>query len=575
MRFGKKGLVAGVAAIALSLSLAACGGGSGDNNDQGSSDQSSAAQGSTKLLADYNPQPRDNIKDGGTVTMPIVEVSAQQNTFQADGSAYTNQIWTWYNPQMMFFSPEGKWSANPDYLTDVKDEQKDGNTVITYTINPKAKWNDGSPMTWETFKTTWQDNSGKNSKFIASSTDGYSQIKSVTKGTDDRQAVVTFDGPWAWWQGLFNTVLNPHVNTPDVYNTGYLNKMRPEWGAGPYTIDSADFKTGRVTFKQNPNWWGDKGKLDKVVFQQYEDTASINAFKNGEIDMVSVATKDRLAQVKSMSDITVHRASRLYNGVLELNAGTPILKDPKVRQAIMEGIDRKTVAKIRFNGLDYTEQPPGSFNLLPFQPGYKDAFTEAGYKYDTAAAGKLLDEAGWTKGSDGIREKDGKKLSFELPLTGDDPSIIAQGKAIQSMEKEIGVDMQIKQIASADFSKIFSGGQWDAFMLGFTSSDPFGVAYMCQLYCSTSTSLNKTQTGTPEMDKKIEALWKIADQTKQTEAGMNLEVEVFKQTWGMMPMFNGPTVVATKKGLANLTPEPYSGLDGFGVQPVQNFGWQK
>ncbi|SDS33475.1 ABC transporter family substrate-binding protein [Microlunatus soli] len=572
MRLGKKAVVAGVAALALALSACGSGGSSGSGGD-GNGD--GAGQGSTELLADYNPQPRDKVKDGGTVTLPITEVSAQQNTFQADGSAYTNQLWTWYNPQMMFFSPEGEWSFNKDYLSDVKDEEKDGNTVITYTINPKAKWNDGSPITWETFKTTWETNNGKNSKYIASSTDGYSQIKSVTKGADDKQAVVTFDGPWAWWQGLFNLVLNPHVDNPDVYNKGYLNKMHPEWGAGPYTIDNVDFKTGIVNFKQNPKWWGDKGKLDKLTFKQMEDTASINAFKNGEIDQTGVATKDRLAQVKDMPDTTIHRATRLYVGVFELNADRPVLKDAKVRQAIMEGIDRQTVAKIRFNGLDYSEKPPGSLNLLPFQDGYKDSFTEAGYKYDKAAAGKMLDEAGWTKGSDGIREKDGKKLTFELPLTGDDPSIIAQGKAIVSMLKEIGVDMKIKQIASADFSNVFSGGDWDAFLLGFTQSDPFGVAYMCQLYCSSSTSLNKSATADKADDAKIEALWKISDQKEQTEAGMKLEVEIMKKTWGIMPMWNGPSISVTKKGLANLTPEPYSGLDGFGIQPVQNFGWQK
>lgn len=572
MRLGKKAVVAGVATLALALS--ACGGGSGDGSGS-SGDSTAKQQGSGKLLADYNPQPRDKLKDGGTVTFPITEIAPQQNAFQADGSAYTTQIWSWYNPQMIFFSPEGTWSFNKDYLSDVKDEVKDGNTVVTYTINPKAKWNDGSPMTWESYKTTWEDNNGKDAKYIASSTDGYSSIKSVVKGADDHQAVVTYDGTWAWWQGQFNFVLNPHVNTPDLFNKGYLNKMRPEWGAGPYTIDTADFKTNTVTFKQNPNWWGDKGKLDKITFKQMEDTASINAFKNGEIDEVSVRSKDRIAQVKDMSGIKIRRGSRTYTGVFELNAGVPQLKDPKVRQAIFEGIDRKTVAKIRYNGLDYSEQPPGSLNVLPFQENYKDAFTEAGYKYDQAAAGKMLDEAGWKKGQDGVREKDGQKLTFTIPLTGDDPSTIAQGKAIVSMLKGIGVDMKIKQIASADFSKVFSSGDWDAFMLGFTSSDPFGVAYMCQLYCSDQTSLNKSATAVKANDAKIKALGKIADPTEQTKEGLKLEVEIMKQTWGIMPTFNGPNVTAVKDGLANLDPEPYDGLDGFGVHPVQDVGWEK
>lgn len=574
MRLGKKAVVAGVAALALA-SMAACGG--GDNNNAGGESTTKQQTNTGNLPVSYNPQPRDNVKDGGTYTSDIVEVPEQENTFQGDGSAYTSTLWAWYNPQMMFYTSEGEWSFNKDYLTDVKQETKDGNTVVTYTINPKAKWNDGSPMTWETFKTTWEANNGSNEKYIASSTDGYSSIKSVVQGADDRQAVVTFDGAWAWWKGLFNNVLNPKVDTPDKYNKAYINKLHPEWGAGPYTVDKADFKTGVVSFKRNPDWWGEKGKLDERTFRQMEDTAAINAFKNGEIDSTSVATKDRLAQVKDMSDITIHRAGTTSKSLLELNSSRPQLKDPNVRKAIFEGLDRKTIDKIRFNGLDYTEDLPGSFNMYPFQKGYKDALTDAGYKYSQEDAKKLLDAAGWKAGSDGIREKDGKKLTVDMPLTGDDPLTVAQGQAMASMLKEIGVDLKVRQIASADFSKVFTGGDWDAFRLGFTDSDPYGVAYFCQLYCSTSTSLNKSATGTKEFDKKIEALTKIADPDEQIAQAMDLETEIMGQTWGMLPLYNGPTIWATKKGLANFAPEPYSvsGPDLFRVGPVQDVGWQK
>jgi len=574
MKFGKKSVVAGIAAIALSISLAACGGGGSDNSSGQSTANQQTNTDASKVPADYNPQPRANVKDGGTMTAPITEIPDQLNTFNADGSAYTAQLWSWYNPQMMFFTPAGDWSINKDYLTDVKSETKSGNLVVTYTINPKAKWNDGSPITWESFKTTWEANNGKNSDYAASSTDGYSSVKSVTKGTDDRQAVVTFDGAWAWWHGMFNFILNPHVNSPKVYNEGYVNTPHAEWGAGPYTISSYDKKTSTITFKQNPNWWGDKGKLDSVTFRQMEDTAAINAFKNGEIDYVSVGTKDRLAQVKGMSDITIHRAGSVSNALLEVSGESPQLKDPNVRKALMESIDRKTIDKIVFNGLDYSETPPGSFNLFPFQKGYVDAFTKAGYKYSPADANQLLDQAGWKKGSDGIRAKGGQKLSLSYPVIGDDPVVIARGKAIVSMAKQVGIQLNMQQKPSADFSKVFTGGDWDVFGLGFVSSDPYGVAYMCQLYCSDS-GLNLTKTGTKALDTQIKALGKIADPTEQTDKAMQLEATVTSKTWGLMPLYNGPTIWATKKGLANFAAETYTGPDLFRAGPVQDVGWQK
>lgn len=567
MKITKKALVSGVAVLALAAPLAACG--------SAGSDSSTGAKNSIKG-ADYNPQPRSNVKDGGTLTTATVDIPDQLNIFQADGDSYGAQLWQWVNPQMTFFTPDGKWSYNKDFLTDVKSEEKGGNTVVTYTINPKAKWNDGTPITWESYKITAEANSGKDEAYEVSSSDGYSQIKSVTQGKDDHQAIVTFNGPWAWWQGLFGSLLNPHVNSAKAFNESYIHNFHPEWGAGPYTLDSYDQKAGVVTFKRNPKWWGDKGKLDKRVFKQMEDAASINAFKNGELDAVGANTKDRLAQAKQVKDVTILKAGTPATHLLTVNAQGPsgALKDIKVRQALMESIDRKTLDNILFQGLNYSEDLPGSFNLFPFQPGYKDAFSEAGYKSSVADAKKLLGEAGYKAGSNGIMAKAGKPLTLDFPFVGDDPTLEAAAKAIIAMAKKAGFDIKLRNVPDADFSKEFSGNKWDLFWLGFVSSDPYGVAYMCQLYCSDS-GLNLSHTGTKELDAKIKALAKIPTQKEQTAAGMKLESEVMSKTWGIMPLYNGTTIFATKKGVANFDPEIYLGPDLFGTLPVQDEGWQK
>lgn len=55
---------------------------------------------------------------------------------------------------------------------------------------------------------------------------------------------------------------------------------------------------------------------------------------------------------------------------------------------------------------------------------------------------------------------------------------------------------------------------------------------------------------------------------------MKLEPEIYKR-WGLIPLYNGPQIYTVKEGLANLTPEPYVGLDLFGITPVENVGWEK
>lgn len=175
--------------------------------------------------------PRENLRDGGSLTTAITEVSPQWNTFHADATLYTLALWRWYNPVLAYFSPEGEYSPNPDFLTDVRTETVDQKTVVTYTLNPRAYFNDGTPIDYRAFVETWRTSRGVDDRYIASSTDGYNQIASITRGVDDRQAVVRFDGVYAWPDGLFNVVLHPKATAPpDVYNKGYVRQPHPEWG---------------------------------------------------------------------------------------------------------------------------------------------------------------------------------------------------------------------------------------------------------------------------------------------------------------------------------------------------------
>lgn len=96
------------------------------------------------------------------------------------------------------------------------------------------------------------------------STDGYDLIESVEKGENDKEAVVTFEGPYPWWQGLFNDILHPAIDTAEKFDQEYLGKLNPQYGAGPFKVENADFRGGTVSFVPNEKWWGDEPKLDKV-----------------------------------------------------------------------------------------------------------------------------------------------------------------------------------------------------------------------------------------------------------------------------------------------------------------------
>ena len=555
---------------ALALVISGCAAGNGNSGTDGGNEPQE-----TKA-ADYNPQSRENLQEGGEVHFGINEVTPQMNPFNGNGSADTQRLSSWYNPQVFLMDPEGNVSANPAYLDEWDISEKDGKTVITMKVNEKAVYNDGTPIDYRAFETTWKANSGEDEAYEASSTDGYKEIESVTKGETDKDVIVTFKGEFAWPKMPFlNGILNPNVNSAEVFNTAYIENPHPEWGAGPYKLTDYDVNGQIVTFEPNEKWWGNAPLLDKVTFTGLDAAASINAFKNGEIDMVGTNTKDRLAQVADMEDVVTYRSQQTAKTIVIVDAEKPQLQDPKVREAFFMAIDIDQQKQIAWNGLGYEEAKAGSLNLYDFQDGYADSFGEAGLKFDVDGAKKLLDEAGWTEGEDGIREKDGEKLSIVFPVHSDDPTQEALAKALQQQQKAVGIDLQIEKRAPADFSTDFSTKNWDAFSLRFTDSDPFGPLYFCQLYCSDS-SLNLSGTGTPEIDEKIKD--QVESQTTAedwTAATMKLEPEIIKETWGVIPLYNGPSSYTVKKGLANLTPEPYVGLDLFGVQPVENVGWEK
>ena len=551
----------------LTLGISGCTA-AGDSGDSGESIIAVSS-------ADYNPQPRENLQEGGEVVFPIVEITPQMNPLNGDASADTSRLASWYTPQILLMEEDGTPYKNDAYLDDWEFGTADGKTFVNFTINDDAVWNDGAPIDWKAFEATWIANRSYEEGYSPNATDGYKEIESVTKGETDKQAVVTFKGEFAWPQMLFTTVLNPKVNTPEIFNEGYIDEPHAEWGAGPYKLSNFDINGGTVVFEPNENWWGEKPLLDKVTFRQLDRAASINAFKNGEIDMASTNTKDRLEQVKDMDGVVTYRAQQTANTLLQVDSDKPQFQDINVRKAFFMAVDVEQQKKVVWNGLNYEEDPAGSFTLYAFQPDYVNALDEAGYKFDLEGAKGLLDEAGWTAGEDGIRAKDGVALALTYPIFSDDPVQEAAAKALQQQLKAAGFAVTIDTRSPQDFSTDYSTKNWDIFSLRFTASDPFGAAWFCQIYCSDS-GLNLSGTGTPEIDAKIhDQLESISDPKEQTVQAMKLEAEILAETWGIFPMYNGPEIWTVKEGLANLTPEPYVGLDLFGVQPVENMGWEK
>ncbi len=583
-----------VACAASLLAAAGCSSGSDDNGGSGGNGgnggnggSTSASQGGGKAEPSNgvlpnadpmpmpvagkrydNPQPRDNVKQGGTLTLPLPEIPPNFNSWSVDGnSVYNNQVEYWTdNPSPWDFTVGGDVSPDKDYLSKVELVKKDPETVKV-TINKKAKWNNGDPITWKAVETAWKTQSG-DKKYNPASTDGFSNIKSVKKGASDKEAVVTFKTPTYPYQ-LAIGLENPKNLDPTFYKKGWVNKPHNELRAGPYKIKSSS--KSKLVLVPNENWWGPKPKLDKIVYKQMEDTASINAFQNGEIDATSVGNADRLKQVKDMKGIRIERGFQTATFVYTLGQDSPLFKHDYARKAFEVGTDRKTLAKIRFQGMDWKETPPGSSLFYPWQDAYQDNMKQL--HYDPDKAKKLMESNGWKMGDDGYFQKGGKTAEFTYVDFGDDPTGAAMARAQQQMSKKVGLKMTIDNRKSSEFSKTLTKKDFDVVSMGWSGSDPFGWFWVCQIYCSDSAS-NYSGLGNKALDKKLKKPQTVSDLKTAAKLGNEAEAEALK-LGGTFPLYNGPTMYAVKTGLANTNNAFSSKVSGFYSAAPYNVGWQK
>jgi peptide/nickel transport system substrate-binding protein len=320
-----------------------------------------------------------------------------------------------------------------------------------------------------------------------------------------------------------------------------------------------------VTLVRNPKWWGNPGKLERIVFRQMEPVAATNAFQNGEIDALNVAVADRLKQISGMKNVQIRRGYENRTVVYVMGQDSPLFKDEAARKAFMLSADRKLLASLHFQGLDWEEEAPGSALMFPWQQGYRDNMPDL--HYDPKQAAAVLDAAGWKLGDDGYRRKDGVLAEFNYVDFGDDPITAALARAVQKMSKDVGMQMNIDIRKSADFGKTFTNRDFDVAIIAWSASDPFGFINVCQLYCSDSES-NFSGLGNKDLDALLRKPGTIADRAAAIAAANDAEAQAL-HVYGMLPLFNGPRMAAVRAGLAN------TGPSGFLYPEPEDVGWQK
>ncbi|WP_110944027.1 ABC transporter family substrate-binding protein [Streptomyces niger] len=554
-------LIATVAAS--SLALTACGGG-----DDADSKPKSAPK-ATAL--DINQQDPAKLKQGGTLNWAVDQFSTQWNSLEIDGQqASTGDVVESVMPSLWHSSASGKQVPNKAFLLDAKSETKGGKQVVTFHLNPKAKWSDGTPITYKDLKANVEAMSGKDKAYKIASSAGYEEVSSVEKGKDDYEAILTFDTPFADWQSLFsapnNTPLYPakYVSDPEKFNTAYINKMPVT--ANAFKVGSIDKTAQTITVVADLKWWGDKPKLDKIVFHAMENGSMPAAFANGEIDYFNVGgDPSAYKQAAAVKSGEIREAGGPNYRVFAFNGKSEKLKDPRVRQALFMATDRKTLAESNLKGLNWPAKTMDNHLLVPNQKGYQDNSADLG-KYDPKGAAKLLDEAGW-KLHGKVREKDGKKLSLRFVIPSGVPGAKNEGTILTQLYGQIGVKLDVQTVATNEFfDKYITPGDFDVSPYSMMGT-PFAATGASNIYLSNGGN-NDARVGSKKLDDLMKKAGHTIDPTESLKVVNQADAEAWKIA-GMLPIYQRPDIIALKKSLANL------GAQGMSDITYEHIGYMK
>ncbi|WP_035793626.1 ABC transporter family substrate-binding protein [Kitasatospora mediocidica] len=553
-----------VAATALVLLVAGC----SSSGSGATADASKSAQPSLNST-DINPQPLDQVKDGGELRLPLQQWIDQWNPIQVDGTYGDSvEIMKMVEPELFRVDATGTFQPVPDFLVSAK-VVSTSPQVVQYTLNPKAKWSDGKSLSYLDFKAEWQAANGSNPAFNVSSTTGYDQISDVSQGADPTQVKITFSKPFADWQSLFYPLLPAAgVSTPDDFNKGWIGKIPITGGA--FKLGTQDKAAQTITVVPDPNWWGAKPKLDKFTYRVLSTSAITQAFLNNELDEASAGRADAYGQLKGDADAVIRSASPWDEVHISLGSNGP-LADLHVRQAIDKAVDRDALIKVLNQGVPVTFSKLGNHILMTNQAGYQDNSGEWG-KFDLDAAKKLLTDAGWQDAGAGKpRTKDGQSLELHFIVAqGSSQATVDMATATQNMLLQAGIKLDVDRVPDNDIDdKYINVGKFDLATWRNTNSFPPSLVIpFYQEPVGDNVFSNYSKLSTPEID----SLLKQAAATLDPAAAAKLYNQADGDIWALahtIELYQRPTVAAFRKGLANY------GATGLADTDYTKVGWQK
>ncbi|MFC0114348.1 ABC transporter family substrate-binding protein [Kibdelosporangium aridum] len=440
-----------ISAIALfasaSLVLGACSSGTDSSGGSGANQQDAKPR---EIGGEDKVYKRPTVPDMGEITTVTEEGPHDyQNLIGTTNSAANLVATVAVQPSVYIGVVENgqfEQQIDGDLMESVKVTSKEPQT-IEYKFQKAAVWEDGAPIGCKDIYLQFLVRGKETGKKYDSSTAGYEDIKEVKCSDDLKTATVVFEKPYADYRGLFsytgnNSILPGHIweKNAGVADVTKLTRTSPElmadkaikayteaWlgfkpenaiSGGPFKIQSADGRDEMVLVR-NEKYWGPKTGPSKVTVRTNTNAQSASQqLQNKEVQSIDTQADGPTAiQLKSIPTVKLLAQGGQTYEHIDLNMSRPLFKDnPEIRKAIAMCIDRQAIVDNLVKDIDPNAKPLGNVLFMPNEVGYEDHYQGIGKDdpSDVAGAKKLLEDAGWKLGADGVYTKGATRAEFTL-----------------------------------------------------------------------------------------------------------------------------------------------------------------
>ncbi|RRQ29418.1 ABC transporter substrate-binding protein [Rhodococcus sp. Eu-32] len=426
------------------------------------------------------------------------------------------------DPETGDFSPwlASAWTINDDA------------TAFTFDLKPDITFSDGTPLTPEVVKANF-DSIVADGPAISPLANNYLAGYAGSTVVDEDTVEVTFSAPnIQFLQGASTVTLG--ILSPATLEVAPGDRCQGNLaGLGPFDISSFNAQQEVVLSKRSGYNWGSdlrehtgEAHLDTINFRVVPE-ASVRSgqLRSGELDIDTIPLTEN---VPTFEDNGFYVVGRPYPGLgvtLIPNLQRPLMQDINVRKAVLQGIDREEIVSGVMT--EYDKVPEGLITSVTplFEP-------VDGVAYDPEGTKSILEQSGWSLGADGIRVKDGQRLTIVAPFQLASRQSAPAMELVQSQLAEIGIDLQIRPLDAGELTATQTTGDYDLWYTPFHRSEPDA---MRSILGQSAQNVGRAPEPRP-VDALLNAQFGDPNQDSRKQTVTEADQELIDQAYGI-PLF--------------------------------------